>query len=112
MKWPETPRSKERKRRRQVIEVVRSAAPLGAEVKGVDVGAGVDDAAFARVRDALHERSVIVLRDQKMTPEQQVAFCARFGSLERHALPQYIIDGYPALARISNILDEAGKPIG
>jgi alpha-ketoglutarate-dependent taurine dioxygenase len=28
------------------------------------------------------------------------------------SLPQYIIDGYPALARISNILDEAGKPIG
>jgi hypothetical protein len=29
-------------------------------------------------RAGLRERSVVVLRDQKMTPKRQPAFCARF----------------------------------
>ncbi|MGE0718796.1 MAG: TauD/TfdA dioxygenase family protein [Alphaproteobacteria bacterium] len=94
------------------VEVVRSDAPLGAEIRGVDIARGVDDADFARIRDALHEHSVIVLRGQRITPEQQIAFCGRVGTLEPHILPQYLVPGYKELVRISNILDDAGKPIG
>jgi taurine dioxygenase len=95
-----------------MIEIVPSDAPLGAEVRGVDIAAGVDEASFARIRSALHEHSVIVLRGQRITPEQHVAFCARFGTLEPHVLPQYLVPGFKDLVRISNVLDEAGKPIG
>ncbi len=94
------------------IEIVRSAAPLGAEIRGVDIAAGVDAPTFARIRDAVHEHSVVVIRDQKMTPEQQIAFCGRFGTLEPHVLPQYLVPGYQDLVRISNVLDDGGKPIG
>lgn len=94
------------------LHVVPSAAPLGAEVRGVDLGAGASAAAIARIKDALHAYKVIVLRGQNITPEQQIAFSAHFGPLEPHVLPQYLVPGYKQLVRVSNVLDGAGKPIG
>lgn len=86
--------------------------PLGAEIVGLDLKEGVSDDTAVRVREALHEHKVVVLRHQRITPEQQIDFCARFGSLEPHVLPQYLVPGYRELVRVSNILDEAGQPIG
>jgi taurine dioxygenase len=94
------------------IEIVPSNAPVGAEVQGVDVRAGVDEATFAAVRDALHAYGVVVLRDQRLTPEQQLAFCGRFGKFEPHAVPRYLVPGYRHLLCVSNVLDEKGEPIG
>ncbi len=86
--------------------------PLGAEIVGLDLKEGVSEDAAARVKQALHEHKVVVLRNQQITPEQQIDFCARFGSLEPHILPQYLVPGHRELVRVSNILDEAGQPIG
>ena len=96
----------------RLLEVVPSSAPLGAEVRGVDIGAGIRQAEVERVRDALHQFKVVVLRNQHLTPEQQIAFSAHFGTLEPHVLPQYLVPGYKELVRVSNVLDDAGKPIG
>ena len=38
---------------------------IGAEISGVDL-AGIDDAAFAEVRHAFHEHSVVFFRDQQL----------------------------------------------
>ena len=92
--------------------IIPSSAPLGAEVCGVDVAANPDDATVARFKDALHRYKVIVLRNQRIKPEQQVAFCGRFGTLEPHVLPQYLVPGYRDLVRVSNVQDDAGEPIG
>lgn len=94
------------------FEVVPSGKPAGAEIRGVDIARGVAPAVMARIRDALHTWKVVVLRHQQITPEQQIAFSACFGTLEPHVLPQYLVPGYRELVRVSNILDDAGKPIG
>jgi alpha-ketoglutarate-dependent taurine dioxygenase len=94
------------------IEIVPSPTPLGAEIRGVDIAAGLSDAEFARIRDAVHDRSVVVIRDQKLSPEQQIGFSRHFGPLEPHVLPKYLVPGYNDLLCISNILDDAGQPIG
>lgn len=94
------------------IEIVPSGAPLGAEIKGVDIASGVSAADFQAVRDALHAHQVVVIRDQHISDDEHIAFCSGFGSLDPHILPQYLVPGYQQLVRISNILDEAGKPIG
>lgn len=94
------------------MRIVPSGVPAGAEVFGVDIAAGIDEATFAEIRGALHEHTVIVLRDQRLTPEQQIAFSRRFGPLEPHVLPKYLVPGYRDLICISNILDDAGEPIG
>ena len=95
-----------------LIGVIPAGAPLGAEIRGVDISAGVTGETMVQVKDVLHRYKVVVLRDQKITPEQQIAFSAHFGQLEPHVLPQFLVPGYKDLVRVSNVLDNAGKPIG
>lgn len=55
---------------------------LAAEIGGVDIGRGVDDADFEAIHAAFDEHSVLVFRHQSITPESQTAFGERFGPLE------------------------------
>jgi taurine dioxygenase len=61
------------------IEVRPLAGALGAEVVGVDMARALDDEVVGEVRQAFLDHLVIFLRDQKVTPQQQVAFARRFG---------------------------------
>jgi alpha-ketoglutarate-dependent 2,4-dichlorophenoxyacetate dioxygenase len=62
---------------------IRKLHPLFcAEIDGVDTGGPVDDAAFAEIRAALDEYSVLVFHDQSLDDERQIAFSRRFGPLE------------------------------
>jgi len=53
---------------------------IGAHVSGVNVAALTDES-FAEIRRALAEYSVLSFDDQHITPDEQVAFTARFGEL-------------------------------
>ena len=44
----------------------------------------IDGETFDEIHRALLEYKVIFFRDQDITPEQHVAFAARFGDLEVH----------------------------
>lgn len=79
---------------------------VGARVEGVDLREPLDDAAFARIRDALHEHSVLVFHDQRISDEQQVAFGRRFGELERTTFA--VASDNPWIYRLSNV-DASGK---
>ena len=62
---------------------IRQLHPLFcAEISGVDTGQPMDDATFAAIRAALDEYSVLVLHDQSLDDERQIAFSRRFGPLE------------------------------
>ncbi len=94
------------------IEVRPASPATGAEVLGADIGAGLDDGEFAAIRAALDRHGVIVLRDQTLTPEKQVAFTRRFGEPEfNFNAARFGIDGSPEIYLISNIV-EYGAPIG
>ncbi|WP_175936557.1 TauD/TfdA dioxygenase family protein, partial [Burkholderia cepacia] len=57
------------------------------------------------------DHHVVVFRDQRITPDEHVAFSARFGPLQRHVLAQFALPGHPEVLIVSNIL-ENGQPIG
>ena len=61
------------------IEVRPIAGALGAEIHGVDMSRDLEDDVVAEVRQALLDHLVIFLRDQKATPQQQLAFARKFG---------------------------------
>jgi taurine dioxygenase len=65
------------------IEVLPINGFIGAEVRGADL-ARLDDAGFAALHDALVRYEVIVLRGQRISLEDQMAFGARFGELSVH----------------------------
>jgi len=57
---------------------------VGAEVRGIDLAAPLDDATIGAIRDAFVEHHVLVFRDQDLGPEAQIAFGRRFGELDTH----------------------------
>jgi taurine dioxygenase len=84
---------------------------VGAEIVGIDLAAELPDDVFRQIDDAWNRYSVLVFRDQKLTPEQQIAFSRRFGDLEISPRTQFALPGYPEILVLSNII-ENGKPIG
>jgi taurine dioxygenase len=90
---------------------VRPLSPaLGAEILGVDLREPLDDASFQQIRDAWHRHLIILLRDQRLSEEDQVHFAERFGPPAKIHTPQFVTR-HPAVMLISNIRED-GKPIG
>jgi len=94
------------------IDIVRAAAPTGAEIKGVDLSQPLNADDFAALEGAFNEHGVIFFRRQSLAPDQLLAFSDRFGALEfntfgeTHGLP-----GHPGVVVISNV-EEDGREIG
>ena len=57
------------------------AGSLGAEINGIDLGALNDDM-FEEVYRAFVEYQAIIFRDQKLTPDQYLAFGKRWGEIQ------------------------------
>ena len=84
---------------------------LGAEVTGIDVTA-IDDATLGRLRDALHDNIVIVVREQDLTPKAQAAMTARFGEIQFHISDEFAIPGQSEVVVLTNEVAPDGKPLG
>ncbi len=85
------------------ITVTPVSGALGAEIGNVDL-ATLDDETFAEIRQAFLDHQVIFLRDQDITPDQQVAFARRFGDIHYHPYMRGM-DDHP---EILEILKEPG----
>ena len=86
-------------------------APLGAEIVGLDLSKPLSASALARVRQALLDHLVIVFRDARLTPADQVRLSEQFGVLQRHVLRQFALASQPEILIVSNVI-ENGRPIG
>lgn len=86
-------------------------APLGAEITGLDLAQPLAQRDFERVHQAHLDHHLLVFRDQRITPAQQIDFSRRFGALQIHVLKQFQLPGHPEILIISNI-KENGQPIG
>jgi len=90
---------------------IRPLQPFGVEIAGVDLSQDLDDATFAQIEKALNENGVVIIRDQDLSPEEQIRFTRRFGELEVHVRQEYALPGYPQIHLISNI-KEGDRTIG
>ena len=94
------------------ITVIPSGAPLGAEIIGLDLSAELDDQTFEAIDAAYNAHTVLVFRNQQLTPAHHLRFARRFGELEASPRTQFALPGYPEVLILSNILDADGRPIG
>ncbi len=95
---------------------------LGAEVTGIDLAAGLGDNLIASLRQTwLDHGGVLVIRNQKnLSAEAHIAFGAAMGPLFgapdqsplQDTVSRYIHPDHPEIYRVSNKLDEMGKPLG
>jgi taurine dioxygenase len=95
-----------------VISIRRIGKHIGAEILGADLAQPLHDAGFAALADAFFEHQVVVFRDQRLTPSQQISFTRRFGELEHHVRKEHRLDGYPEILVVANVVDERGTAIG
>ena len=86
-------------------------APLGAEILGLDLGRPLSARHFQRIHEAHLDHHLLVFRDQRITPQQQVDFSRRFGPLQIHVLRNFQLPSHPEVLIISNIIED-GQPIG
>ena len=97
--------------RAQDFQIRPLAAPFGAEVLGLDLAQPLSAPDFARLHQAHLDHHVLVLRDQRITPAQHVAFSRRFGPLHVHVQKKFQLADHPEVLIVSNI-KENGEPIG
>lgn len=88
------------------LTVSRISGALGAEVHGVDLSRDLSDDVLAELRAALLDNLVIVLRDQDITPAQQLAFARRWGDIHLHPYMEGMPDCPEILAIIKRPSDK------
>ena len=94
------------------LSIIRSGAALGAEIAGVDLTQPVDDATFAKIRDAFYTHEVVFFRGRRLSDEDHIRFSARFGELRKIKIPpHYKRECPPEIHIVSNIIED-GKHIG
>jgi taurine dioxygenase len=80
-----------------VIALRPLAGPFGAEVAGLPLAVLPPPAVLEALRGALERHLLLVLRDQHVTPEAQLAFTARLGAPARHPLARLGHPAHPAI---------------
>jgi taurine dioxygenase len=95
-----------------MFEVKKIGRHLGAEIVGLDLSQPVDDQTFQAFSKAFFENEVVVIKNQKITPEQHINFTKRFGVLEAHVRKESRHQGHDEIFVLSNIEGSDGKPIG
>ena len=85
------------------IESVPLAAAMGAEIRGVDLGA-LSDAEFSEIEHALFRHKMIFFRGQEITFADQEAFSLRFGPFAEDAYTKGV-EGHPNVHPIINEAD-------
>jgi taurine dioxygenase len=85
------------------ITVTPLTPAVGAAIGGIDIAAGVDDAALREVHAALMAHGAVFFRDQDITPVQQRDFAARFGRLRTAKRSAFLVEeGVPEMHVLIN----------
>ena len=95
------------------IAVVPNRAALGAEITGVNLRT-LDDAGFARLLQAWHDHSVLLVRGQNLSDKDLIAFSRRLGDLDWAPIQETgrrFVEGLPEIYIVSNVTLN-GEPIG
>jgi taurine dioxygenase len=93
------------------LQIKPASEHVGAEISDVNLAASLSNDTFEKIEGAYNGYSLLIFRDQQLSPEQQIAFARRFGELEISPRTQFALPGYPEILVLSNII-ENGKPIG
>ena len=81
------------------MRVRRWAAPLGAVIEGLDVRR-VDAETHRELNALFLQHHVLAFPEQRLTPEDQMAFAQRFGPLVRH--PYAGLESHPDIIELRN----------
>ena len=87
------------------------APGFGLETSAVDASRPLSTAEFAELEQTFFRGQLLVLRDQRLTPQQYLAFARRFGPPEPHVIDQFHHPEESNILILSN-RKKNGQPIG
>ena len=93
---------------------VRTLAPFGAEIQGIDL-ARPTSAEVDAIKAAWYRHDVILFRNQRLSDDHLLAFSRHFGTLDpppNQGAGRKSPAGYPDVYIVSNVVDARGEPIG
>ena len=96
-------------RRAGSISINRLSEPAGAEVVGIDLSLELGTNERDILFEALIKHHVLVIRDQDLTSDQQMALTAKFGKPESHVFHDAEGKSGPQVHIVNN-LDKHGNP--
>jgi taurine dioxygenase len=99
------------------METVPLGDAIGVEVRGVDLCGEIDSATGAELRRAWAENSILLLRDQALTEEDQFRFARLFGDIAQRSRPpvekrNYVPDPDNPMHLVTDRVDEKGRRLG
>ncbi len=84
------------------MQIAKIRPDIGTEATGVDLTQPLDEATKRRLYQGVVDGTVLVIRDQKLTPEQFLAAVHMFGEPMRQHFDQYALPGQPLINELSN----------
>lgn len=93
------------------LELVPLHEDFGAEVLGFNLAEPLTADRFAAVENAFHAHSLLLFREQTLTPPQQIELMGKFCVIRTPHGVETTLPGYPEIAILSNVF-ENGLPIG
>jgi taurine dioxygenase len=81
------------------LEIIPQSSVIGAEVRGLDLSVGLDQATFDQLNRAFLDHQILLFRDQQLTARQYNDFAERFGSLKDYLFAEGM-DGFPYITEI------------
>lgn len=81
------------------FEIQPSGGGVGAFVDGIDLATDLSDNVTGALRSALGKHGVLFFRDQKLTPDGQIAFAEKFGEINVNRFFAHV-QGYPQIAQV------------
>ena len=81
------------------MEIIPQSSVIGAEIRGLDLSAGLDDDSFAQLNQAFLDHQVLLFREQKLSAQQYNDFARRFGSLKDYLFAEGM-EGFPYITEI------------
>ena len=94
-----------------MLQTQSLSSGFGLEFPDIDVSQPLSDSEFADIERTFFAGQVLVLRDQRLTPAQFVAFARRFGPPEPHVIDQFHHPADPNILILSNRKKD-GQPVG
>lgn len=88
-----------------LIDVRPKSGSVGAEIFGVDLNKEISKEQFLEIRRAFGEFGVIFFRDQYLTPDEEIEFAEKWGTININRFFTNV-DGYP---KIAMVLKEANQ---
>jgi len=93
------------------METKPLAPGFGLETSAVDASRPLSTAEFAELEQTFFRGQLLVLRDQRLTPQQYLAFARRFGPPEPHVIDQFHHPEESNILILSNRRKD-GQPVG